>query len=51
MVKSRLCHYCDAYILVSRTITAVGAGSDQVAKAADGNKKQVIFKNCAPFAN
>ena len=51
MVKSRLCHYCDAYIPVSRTITAFGAGSDQVAQAADTNEKQAIFRNCAPFAN
>ena len=28
MLKSSLCDYCDPYILVSETLTAVGAGAD-----------------------
>ena len=50
-LKSSLCDYSDAYILVSGTITVVGAGADDVARAADRNNKQAIFKNCAPFAD
>ena len=31
------------------TITVVGGGVDNAARAADRNNKQVIFRNCAPF--
>ena len=45
-LRSSLCDYSDAYILVSGTITvavlAAGGGK---------NKIQVVFKNCAPFTN
>ena len=51
MLKSSLCGYSDAYILVRGTITAVGAGTDDEAKVAYRNNKQVIFKNCAPFTD
>ena len=51
MLKSGLCDYRDAYILVSGTITVVGAGADVVAIAADRDNKQVLFKNCAPFTD
>ena len=49
MLKSSLCDYSDAYILVKRTITvnntaAQGAGANNI-------NKKVIFKNCAPFTN
>ena len=49
MLKSSLCDYSDAYILVKGTISvnniaAAGAGAN------NANKK-VIFKNCAPFTN
>ena len=48
MLKSSLCDYSDAYILVKGTIsvndTAVGA-------AVNNTNKKVIFKNCAPFTN
>ena len=49
MIKSSLCDYSDAYILVSETITVVGGGADYAAIAADRNNKQAIFKSCAPF--
>ena len=47
MLKSSLCDYSDAYILVKGTISVnntAGAGS-----GANNINKQVIFKNCAPF--
>ena len=43
MLKSSLCDYSDAYILVNST-AAQGA-------AANNTNKKVIFKNCAPFTN
>ena len=49
MLKSSLCDYSDAYILVKRTISVnntTGAGA-----AANNTNKKVIFKNCAPFTN
>ena len=39
----------DTYILVSGIITVVGEGTDNEAKPADRNNKQVIFKNCTLF--
>ena len=39
VIKSNLCDYSDAYILVTGDITATGG---------DANTK-VVFKNCAPF--
>ena len=34
MLKSSLCDYSDAYILVKRTITITGAGADAAARQA-----------------
>ena len=51
MLKSSLCDYSDAYILVKGTITIEGAGADTTARQADERDKVVIFKNCAPFTN
>ena len=55
MLKSNLCKYSDAYILVSGTITVVGAGAENTARAAarvaDRNNKQAIFENCASFVD
>ena len=51
MLKSSLCDYSDAYILVKGTITIKGAGADAAARQADERDKGVIFKNCAPFTN
>ena len=42
MLRSNLCDYADAYILVKGTITVTGAG--------DERNKGVIFKNCVPFS-
>ena len=51
MLKSSLCDYSDAYILVKGTITIAGAGDDAVARQADERDKGVVFKNCVPFTN
>ena len=49
MLRSNLCDYADAYILVKETITITGAGNDDATKRADERNKGVTFKNCAPF--
>ena len=49
MLKSSLCDYSDAYILVKGTIN-VNNTADAGAAVNNTNKK-VIFKNCAPFTN
>ena len=46
MLKSSLCDYSDAYILVEGKTTINGA-----ARQADERDKGVAFKNCAPFTN
>ena len=51
MLKSSLCDYSDAYILVKGAITIAGAGADAAARQADERDKDVAFKNCAPFTN
>ena len=51
MLKSNLCDYTDAYILVKGKITITGAGDDATARQADERDKAVAFKNCAPFNN
>ena len=51
MLKSSLCDYSDAYILVKGTITITGAGADAAARQVDERDKGVAFKNCAPFTN
>ena len=42
MLRSSLCDYSDAYILVKGTVTVPNTGIIE---------KKVIFKNCAPFVN
>ena len=51
MLKSSLCDYSDAYILVKGAITINGRGADAAARQADERHKVVSFKNCAPFIN
>ena len=51
MLKSSLCDYSDAYILVKGTITIEGAGANVAARQAVERDKGVAFKNCAPFIN
>ena len=49
MLKSSLCDYSDAYILVKGTISANNTAAQGA--AANNANKTVIFKNCAPFTN
>ena len=49
MLRSSVCNYADACILVKGTITITGAGDDAAARRADERNKGVIFKSCAPF--
>ena len=51
MLKSSLCGYSDAYILVKKKITITGRGDNAAARHADEREKGVAFKNCAPFTN
>ena len=51
MLKSSLCDYSHAYILVKGTIIITGTGADAAARQADERDKGVIFKNCSPFIN
>ena len=51
MLKSSLCDYSDAYILVKGKITIAGAGADAAARQSNERDKGVAFKNCAPFTN
>ena len=49
MLKSSLCDYSDAYIIVKGTITVNDTAN--AGAAANNTNKKVIFKNCAPFTN
>ena len=49
MLKSSLCDYSDAYILVKGTITVNNTAAQGA--AANNTNKKVIIKNCAPFTN
>ena len=48
MLKSILCDYSDAYILVKETISINNTAAQGAANNID---KKVIFKNCPPFTN
>ena len=45
MLKSSLCNYSDAYILVKGTITVTNTAATTT--AANNDNKKVIFKLCA----
>ena len=47
MLRSSLCDYSDAYILVKETITV----AQETAATPNNANKKVIFKNCASFTN
>ena len=49
MLKSILCDYSDACILVSGTIPVNRAGNDEFAKRSDKRNKKVIFQNYPAF--
>ena len=44
MLRSSLCDYADAYILVMETITVTGAGDNDAAKRLEERNKGVILK-------
>ena len=49
MLRSSLCDYSDAYILVKGNISVnntAGAGAD-----ANNTNKKLIYKNCTPFTD
>ena len=48
MIRSSLCDYRDAFVLVKGTITVINTGT---AAAPNNRNKKVIFKNCAPFTD
>ena len=45
MLKSDLCDYSDAYVVVKGTIDLLAAATNEINKA----QKDVVFKNNAPF--
>ena len=49
VLRSSLCDYADAYILVNGNTTVNNTAAEGV--AANNSAKKVIFKNCAPFTN
>ena len=51
MLRSSLCDYSDAYVLVKGKIAINGAGDDAAARQADERGEGVAFKICAPFTN
>ena len=52
MLRSNLCHYSDAYILVKGTITVTAPGANNGANnIRDKRNRPVILKNNAPFAS
>ena len=51
ILKSSLCDYDDAYILVKGTITITRAGANATARQADERDKGVIFKHSGSFIN
>ena len=49
VLRSNLCDYADACILIKGKITIPGAGDDDAEKQLDETNKDVTFKNWAPF--
>ena len=49
MLRSSLCDYSDAYILVKGNISVNNTAA--AGATANNTNKKVIFKNCAPFTN
>ena len=49
MLKSSLCDYSDAYIIIKRNITVNNTAANSA--AAYNTNKKVIFKSCTPFTN
>ena len=47
MIRSSICDYSHAYILVKGTITV--PNTEAAGSAVNNTNKKVIFQNCAPF--
>ena len=51
MLRTGLCDYSDAYILVTGTIKITGAGNDDAARQLYQRDKGVIFEYCMSFTD
>ena len=51
MLRSILCDYSDAYILVKRNISVNNTAAADADTDANNTGKKVIFKNCPPFTD
>ena len=51
MLKSNLCDYADAYILVKGTVIITGGGYDAAARQADERNKSVYLKTVNRILN
>ena len=52
MLRSSLCHYSDAYILVKGTITVTAPGDNNIGdNIRDKKNRSLILKNNAPFVS
>ena len=51
MLRASLCDCNDAYVLLSGTLTIIGAEDTDAARRLDERNKGVIFKDCAPFTD
>ena len=49
MLRSNLCDYADASMLVKRTVEIIGTADDAATKQADEGDKGVTFKNFASY--
>ena len=49
MIRSSLCDYSDAYILVKGTMSIKWVAA--AAAAVHNNDQEVVFKNCASFTD
>ena len=51
MLMPSLCDYIDVYILVSGTITIIGAGDNDNARRLEERNKKETYTNCVPFTD
>ena len=51
MIRSSLCDYSDAYILVKGTMSIKWVAAAVAAAAVHNNDQEVVFKNCASFTD
>ena len=49
MIRPNLCDYSDGYILFKGTVTV--PNTTAAGATVNNTKKNVIFKNCAPFTS